>query len=153
MAGPIKLANNAIYYKLIIACVSNFTFNSSILKALNERIIERESNPSAEQNMEKNAWESFWMLVGPELLIYACSCGSVDSVKVLVNMKCLQHYERYTVDSIIIIISKLYFFSWSLSGQNPLVCAAKHGKDETVQYLLDLDNHLLESSKVRVIVF
>ena len=74
-------------------------FKSSILKTLNDRITERESNPSAEQNMEKNAWESFWMLLGPELLLYASSCGSVDSVKLLVNMKCLQHYERYNVDT------------------------------------------------------
>ena len=72
-----------------------FTFEHSILKTLDERIIERDSNPSAEQNMEKNAWERFWMLFGPELLIYACSCGSVDSVKILVKMKCLQRYDRY----------------------------------------------------------
>ena len=77
-----------------------FTFKRSILKTLSERIIERESNPSAEQNIEKNAWESFWMLLGPELLIYACSCGSVDSVKLLVKMKCLQHYDRYTILSL-----------------------------------------------------
>lgn len=49
--------------------------------------------------MEKNAWESFWILLGPELLLHACSRGSVDSVKILVNMKCLQHYERYNVDA------------------------------------------------------
>lgn len=39
-----------------------------------------------------------------------------------------------------------------MNGQNPLLCAAKHGKDETVKYLLDLDNKLLECSKVRATV-
>ena len=39
-----------------------------------------------------------------------------------------------------------------MNGQNPLLCAAKHGKDETVKYLLNLDNQVLECSKVRTTV-
>lgn len=34
------------------------------------------------------------------------------------------------------------------SNMNPLVCAASNGKDETVKYLLDLNDQLIKSSKV-----
>jgi ankyrin repeat protein len=96
----------------------------------------------------------FWMLLGPELLSYACSCGSVDSVKLLVNMKCLQHYERYNnnISLYQCLLKLIAIISLSVNDHNPLLCAAKHGKDETVQYLLDLNNQLLERSKVRAIV-
>lgn len=53
----------------------------SILRTLEERIVERESHPGTEQNKEKNAWEEFWKEWGPKLFIYACSNGSVDAVK------------------------------------------------------------------------
>lgn len=58
----------------------------SILKTLQERIVERDSLPCAEQNTEKNAWEHFWKKHGPDLLHHACSHGSVQIVKLLVNM-------------------------------------------------------------------
>lgn len=66
----------------------------SILRTLSERITERDSKPSAEQQVEKNAWKRFWNLTGPELLLHACSYGSADLVKFLVNMECLQNCER-----------------------------------------------------------
>lgn len=66
----------------------------SILKTLQERIEERESHPGAEQNREKNAWEAFWEEWGPALLLYACAYGTVDAVKLLLDMKCPLHYKR-----------------------------------------------------------
>lgn len=66
----------------------------SILRTLQERIVERESQPSAEQNKEKNAWNHFWEEWGPKLLIHACSHGSVDVVKLFVEMKCSPNGER-----------------------------------------------------------
>lgn len=66
----------------------------SILRTLKDRVAERESKPSAEQQQEKNAWEYFWKLTGPELLLYACSYGSVDSVIFLISMGCLENCER-----------------------------------------------------------
>ena len=56
------------------------------MKTLQERIVERDSHPSGEQNKEKNAWETFWKEWGPKLFIYACSHGSVDSVKLLLEI-------------------------------------------------------------------
>jgi hypothetical protein len=69
----------------------------SIIQTLKERVDERESKPCAEQNMEKLAWDSFWEEWGPKLLLYACSCGSVDIVKLLVkDMKCSPNHLMYT---------------------------------------------------------
>lgn len=68
----------------------------SIIQTLKERVDERESKPCAEQNMEKLAWESFWKEWGPKLLLYACSCGSVDIVKLLVkDMMCSPNHLMY----------------------------------------------------------
>jgi len=60
---------------------------SSILKTLQERIVERESHPGTEQKKEKNAWEVFWKEWAPKLFIYACCHGSVDIVKFFVEME------------------------------------------------------------------
>ena len=60
----------------------------SILKTLQERIVERDKHPSAEQNKEKNAWEEYWKSWGPVLFMYACAHGSVDTVKFLTKMEC-----------------------------------------------------------------
>lgn len=66
----------------------------SILRTLQERIVERDSHPCEMQSIEKNAWEEFWKDLGPDLLIHACSHGSVDAVKLLVEMKCPLNYDR-----------------------------------------------------------
>ena len=60
----------------------------SILRTLQERIVERDTCPGAQQNKEKNAWEWFWKKWGPKLFIYSCSHGSVDSVKFFIEMGC-----------------------------------------------------------------
>lgn len=69
--------------------LSRFCFGalSSILRTLQERIAERESHPGAEQNKEKNAWEAFWKEWGPKLFVYACSHGSVEAVKFLMELE------------------------------------------------------------------
>ena len=61
---------------------------SSILKTLQERIVERDSHPSSEEKREKIAWEKYWRKWGPKLFIYACSYGSVDAVKFFIEMEC-----------------------------------------------------------------
>ena len=58
----------------------------SILRTLQERFVERDSLPGAEQNKEMNAWKVFWEEWGPKLFIYACSGGSVDAVKFFIEM-------------------------------------------------------------------
>ena len=59
----------------------------SILKTLQERIVERESLPGVEQEKEKNAWKKFWKTLSPELFLYACSHGSVEAVKFFMEMQ------------------------------------------------------------------
>ena len=59
---------------------------SSILRTLQERITERDSYPGAEQNIEKNAWNNFWEEWGPKLFVYACSHGSVEAAKFLMEL-------------------------------------------------------------------
>ncbi len=49
--------------------------------------MERESRPGAEQNKEKNAWDAFWKEWGPKLFVYACSHGTVEAVKFLMEME------------------------------------------------------------------
>lgn len=66
----------------------------SILRTLQERIVERDSHPCEMQNAEKNAWEVFLKKLGPKLLLCACCNGSVDAVKLLVEMKCSLNYDR-----------------------------------------------------------
>ena len=73
---------------MIIIIIYTLIIMSSVLKTLQERIEERESHPSAEQNIEKNAWEAFWTEWGPELLLYACAYGTEEVVKLLLDMKC-----------------------------------------------------------------
>ena len=68
------------------------------MRTLKERVDERESKPCAEQNMEKLAWDNFWKEWGPKLLLYACSYGSVDIVKLLVkDMACLPNHQAYAL--------------------------------------------------------
>ena len=68
------------------------------MRTLKERVDERESKPCAEQNMEKLSWNNFWEEWGPKLLLYACSYGSVDIVKLLVkDMACLPNYQAYAL--------------------------------------------------------
>ena len=59
----------------------------SILKTLQERIVERESLPCVEQEKEKNAWKKFWEALSPELFLHACSHGSVETVKFFMEME------------------------------------------------------------------
>lgn len=61
--------------------------NNSILKTLQDRIVERESIPGSEQSMEKNAWNLYWTESGPTLFVYACSHGSVEAVKLLMEIE------------------------------------------------------------------
>ncbi len=57
--------------------------------------MERETQSSAKQSMEKKAWDKLWTRVGPEWLLYACSHGSMDAVKFLVEMGGPVNYEKY----------------------------------------------------------
>ena len=61
------------------------THSLSILEALHDRAVERELRQNATQNKEKTEWEYFWKIQGQQLMLYASSCGSLDSVKVLVK--------------------------------------------------------------------
>ena len=57
--------------------------------------MERESQSVIKQSKEKKAWEKTWSKIGHGLLIHACSFGSVDSVKLLVEMGCSPSYQGY----------------------------------------------------------
>lgn len=59
----------------------------SILRTLQERIVERDSHPGAEQSTEKNAWDEFWREWGPKLFVYACSHGSVEAAKFIMELE------------------------------------------------------------------
>ena len=59
----------------------------SILKTLQERIVVRESIPGEKQSEEKKAWKLYWQEWGPVLFVYACSHGSVEAVKLLMEME------------------------------------------------------------------
>ena len=67
----------------------------SIVRALKERIIERDSKPSAEQCKERKEWNAFWDMLGPQLLLHACQHGSVDMVKFMVNELNCKLMQRY----------------------------------------------------------
>ena len=58
----------------------------SVLKTLQERIVEREALPGVELEKEKKAWKQLWNEWSPELFIYACSHGSVEAVKFFMEM-------------------------------------------------------------------
>ena len=59
--------------------------------------------------MEKLAWDSFWEEWGPKLLLYACSCGSVDIVKLLVkDMMCSPNHQMYTL----FIMAAIWFVTY-----------------------------------------
>ena len=77
----------------------------SVLKTLQERIVEREALPGIEQEAEKKQWKEFWDKWSPELFIYACSHGSVEVVKFFMEMdeeRSLLRKARYN-DTIIIV--------------------------------------------------
>ena len=74
----------------------------SILRTLQERVIERDLLPGSKQSAEEKAWKVFWGKWGPKLFIHACSNGSVDAVKVFIEMESPQYYDRkaYYYDTI-----------------------------------------------------
>ena len=72
----------------------------SILETLPEYIKERDSHTGAEQQKEKDDWEKFWGEWGPKLFLHACSRGTVNSVKVLLetdkkSKRCVLSSKRY----------------------------------------------------------
>lgn len=54
---------------------------------MQERIVERELIPGDDQKKEKDAWEKYWKEWGPKLFRYACSHGSVEAVKLLMEVE------------------------------------------------------------------
>ncbi len=60
----------------------------SILRALQERIQERESQPCAKQAKEKLEWDKIWKENGTKWLLYACCCGSMAMVKLFIEIGC-----------------------------------------------------------------
>lgn len=94
--GPIKLVIYRQESLFSIHACSSCTYNNSVLETLKKRILERESCQSSAQNQEKIAWEEFWREHGPKLFKYACTHGSVDSLKELLEIdeksekKCLR---------------------------------------------------------------
>ena len=71
-------------------------FFCSILRTLQERITERESQSGANESKEKKAWQKLWTRMGPIWLLHACSHGSVETVKFFIEMGCSPNYERYS---------------------------------------------------------
>lgn len=100
--------------------------------------------------MEKLAWDSFWEEWGPKLLLYACSCGSVDIVKLLVkDMMCSPNHLMYTFIGCVVCHLRIScdLFIIRPSGETPLSCAAKAGKDDIVNYLLGLHETFIPTSQ------
>ena len=60
----------------------------SILKTLHEYIIKRTRVLGCESCMEKIEWDQFWKEWKGKLLLYACACGTVGAVKLLIDMGC-----------------------------------------------------------------
>lgn len=67
----------------------------SILRALQERLVDRESQSGANESKEKKAWDQLWTRMSPVWLLHACSRGSVEAVKFFIEMGCSPNYERY----------------------------------------------------------
>ena len=127
----------------------------SILRVLKERIVERDSKPSAEQCKERKEWNAFWDMLGPQLLLHACQHGSVDIVTFMVselNCKLLQRYQLSCLVCMCLTLHRTDSFfihaptkSSSVNSSDtdasasltPLSCAAKYGKHQIVNYLLN----------------
>lgn len=118
------------------------------MQTLKERVDERESKPCAEQNIEKLAWDTFWEEWGPKLLLYACSYGSVDIVKLLVkDMLCSPNHQLYVhYVNLIVALFNTRLLIRCTSGETPLSCAAKAGKDDIVNFLLSLNEVSIPNS-------
>ncbi|CAI8015846.1 Transient receptor potential cation channel subfamily A member 1 homolog [Geodia barretti] len=101
--------------------------NVGILTGLQERKKEREKAASRTEDwsqkqvvsVEKREWKDFWDIESPGLLLYACSHGTVETVKYFTT-RLVPPTTRYA------------------DGLTPLSVAAKAGKHEIVAYLLSI---------------
>ena len=59
---------------------------NSILKMLKVFGVERRCKQGAEQKKEENEWKELWRDLGADLLLYACSCGSVEAVEIVFDI-------------------------------------------------------------------
>ena len=76
----------------------------SILRTLQDYAEEQMSRTDSESYKEKDEWIRFWEEWGIQLLLYACSCGSHSTVKLLIEMGCQTdtRYEFKPMSSLIV---------------------------------------------------
>ena len=113
----------------------------------------REAQPTAKGCGEKEAWDKLWLDMSPGWLLHACSHGSVDAVKVFVDMGCSPNYERYSQHNYVRDHNNCFIKLLSLDGKSPLSCAAAAGKVKIVNFLLELEQvKIPKNSKVSCVV-
>lgn len=54
----------------------------------------RELQTSVTNSGDKREWDRLWTNKGPQWLLYACSHGPVDAVKIFIELGCSPNYKR-----------------------------------------------------------